>query len=81
MTAEMVRQSKVGVVLPISLLDKAEAGIRDTLSPSPGDNPLVTTFADRMKHAPGLDAAGQAVLLHQAADAVAQRIYPAYRSA
>jgi uncharacterized protein (DUF885 family) len=77
-TGEMLRQSKAGVVLPISLLDKAESGIKDTVSPGVPDNPLVTTFAEQMKRAKGLDGAEQSELTRQATEAVKNRIYPAY---
>jgi uncharacterized protein (DUF885 family) len=77
-TGEMLRQAQAGVVLPISLLEKAESGIAATVSPSPQDNPLVTTFAERMKDARGVDAAEQSSLTHKAADAVANGVYPAY---
>ena len=77
-TGEMLRQAKVGVVLPISLLDKAESGIKDTVNRSPQDNPLVTTFVERMKGAKGLDAAAQSELTRQATEAVKNRVYPAY---
>jgi hypothetical protein len=43
-TGEMLWQTQVGLVLPISLLEKAESGIKDTVSPSPQHNPPVTTF-------------------------------------
>jgi uncharacterized protein (DUF885 family) len=76
-TAEMQRQEKLGVVLPVALLDKAEAGIKDTVSPAPADNPLVTTFVERMKKA-GIDATLQDELAKSAADAVKTRVYPAY---
>ena len=76
-TAEMLRQAKVGVVLPISLLDEAEIGIRDTVKPMPEDNPLVKTFVERMKTA-GLGPAKQAELARRSAEAVTNRIYPAY---
>jgi uncharacterized protein (DUF885 family) len=77
-TAEMLRQAKVGVVLPISLLEKAESGIQDTVNPNPQDNPLVTTFADHMKALDGLDGAEQSDLTRQATDAVKNIVYPAY---
>lgn len=77
-TGEMLRQAKAEVVLPISLLEKAESGIRDTVSPSSEDNPLVTTFVERMKRAKGLDAAEQSELTRQATEAVKNRVYPAY---
>ena len=78
-TAEMLRQSKVGVVLPVSLLDKAQSGIVDTLRPAPEVNPLVTTFTARMRAAKGIGETRQAELTRQAVAAVNQRIYPAYR--
>jgi uncharacterized protein (DUF885 family) len=77
-TGEMLRQAKIGVILPISLLEKAASGINDTVSPSPEDNPLVTTFVERMKSAKGIDAAEQAQLARQAAKAVKNDVYPAY---
>ncbi len=78
-TGEMLRQSKAGVILPISLLDRAEAGIRDTVAPQPGENPLVTTFAARMKGASGIDAKLQSELIQQATEAVRANVYPAYQ--
>ena len=78
-TGEMVRQAKLGVVLPLSLLVNAEAGIDDTVRPNPPDNPLVTTFVVRMKSAKGLDSTERAELARQATDAVTNRIYPAYQ--
>ncbi|HXQ30694.1 MAG TPA: DUF885 domain-containing protein [Steroidobacteraceae bacterium] len=78
LTAEMERQAKAGVVLPVSLLDKAEAGIKDTMSPKPEDNPLVVTFVERMKTAKGLAAEQQSELARQAAAALKDGVYPAY---
>ena len=77
-TAEMLRQAKAGVVLPLSLLEKSESGIKDTVRSSPKDSPLVTTFIERMKAAKGIDAAEQADLTRQATDAVTNKIYPAF---
>jgi uncharacterized protein (DUF885 family) len=77
-TGEMLRQAKAGVVLPIALLEKAESGIKETVRPSPQDNPLVTTFVERMKSAKGLDSAQQSELARQATEAVKSRVYPAY---
>ena len=78
-TAEMLRQANAGVVLPISLLEKAEIGIKDTVSPRPEDNPLVTTFVARMKGATDIDSKAQAEFAHQAAEALKSDVYPAYR--
>lgn len=78
-TAEMLRQAKAGVVLPISLLEKAESGIKDTVSPQPADNPLVTTFVARMNKATGIDAAARTGFARQAAQALQTGVYPAYQ--
>ena len=78
-TAEMLRQAKAGVILPISLLEKAESGIRDTLSPRPEDNPLATTFVTRMNKATGIDAADKAGFARQAVQALQTGVYPAYQ--
>ena len=77
-TAEMLRQAKAGVVLPISLLEKSESGIKDTVRSSAQDSPLVTTFVERMKGAKGLDAAEQSEFARQATEAVKNGIYPAF---
>jgi uncharacterized protein (DUF885 family) len=77
-TAEMERQAKAGVILPISLLEKAEIGIQDTVRPSPDQNPLVTTFVERMKKAKGIDSAEQTTLAKDAAAALKDDVYPAY---
>jgi uncharacterized protein (DUF885 family) len=74
----MVRQSKLGVVEPISLLERALSGIADTVEPAPEDNPLVTTFIERMGEAPALDGGLKADLKQQAVAALKTRIYPAY---
>jgi uncharacterized protein (DUF885 family) len=77
-TGEMLRQAKVGVVLPISLLDKAQSGIKETVRSSPENNALVTTFIERMKSAKGVNTAEQAELARQAIEAVKNDVYPAF---
>jgi uncharacterized protein (DUF885 family) len=77
-TAEMLRQSNSGVVLPLPLLEKAEQGIEATVKPAPADNPLVTTFTARMKKAQGIDSAEQTKLTGYAAAVLKDQIYPAF---
>ncbi|MDP9089813.1 MAG: DUF885 domain-containing protein [Pseudomonadota bacterium] len=77
-TAEMLRQAKLGVVLPLSLLERAQGGIADTVRPEPNDNPLVATFVERMKSVKGLDSNTQARLAEMATQVVGQHIYPAF---
>lgn len=77
-TAEVQRQANLGVVEPVALLDKALAGIADTVKPAPEDNPLVTTFTAHMDKVDGLNAALKSDLKKQAIFAVTARIYPAF---
>jgi uncharacterized protein (DUF885 family) len=77
-TAEMQRQAALGVILPLSLLERAESGIDDTVKPAAADNPLVTTFVARMQSAQGFREAQRADLARRATDAVATSIYPAF---
>jgi uncharacterized protein (DUF885 family) len=77
-TAEMQRQAALGVVLPLALLEKAELGIRDTIAPEPKDNPLVTSFGERMRNVKNLDLALQVELADDAAAALRNGVYPAY---
>jgi uncharacterized protein (DUF885 family) len=78
LTAEMQRQAKAGVVLPISLLEKSETVNNDTIKPKPEDNALATTFTERMQKAKGIDAALQKELTAAAVAALRTRVYPAY---
>ena len=78
LTAEMQRQAKAGVVLPISLLEKSETVIADTVRPKPEENALVTSFVTRMKSAKGLDDPLQAELERAAVAALKTGVYPAY---
>jgi uncharacterized protein (DUF885 family) len=76
--AEMQRQAKAGVVLPIALLTKTETVIADTVQPKPEDNALVTTFVARMDKVPALEAALKSELRGAAVAAVRDGIYPAF---
>ncbi len=78
LTAEMQRQAKAGVVLPISLLEKSEAVIGDTIRPKPEDSALATTFVERMDKAKDLDDGLKKQLAQAAVAALKTRIYPAY---
>jgi uncharacterized protein (DUF885 family) len=77
-TAEMLRQSKSGVILPLSLLERAEQGIEATVKPAPADNALVTSFSERMKKAKGIDSAEQATLALDATAVLKDQVYPAF---
>jgi uncharacterized protein (DUF885 family) len=78
LTAEMQRQAQAGVVLPISLLEKSEAGIGDTIRAAPEANALVTSFVARMDKVRDLDGPRKQQLAQAAAAALRGRVYPAY---
>jgi uncharacterized protein (DUF885 family) len=79
-TAESQRQYKLGVVLPVSLLDKSLAVIKDTTSTAPADHPLVKTLVDKIEKAKSsdIDAALTAALKTRTVAALEKDIYPAY---
>jgi len=79
-TAESQRQFKLGVVLPISLLDKSLAIIKDTVSPKPAEHPLVVTLGEKIDTAKAsdIDAALKQSLMDETARLVESEIYPAY---
>jgi uncharacterized protein (DUF885 family) len=77
-TAEMERQATLGVILPAALLERSLLVIHDTVAASPEENPLVTTFVERMNKVAALDAARKNQLSHAAVAAVRTRVYPAY---
>jgi uncharacterized protein (DUF885 family) len=76
-TADMLRQTKSGVILPLPLLESAEQGIAATVKPAPADSPLVTTFVTRMKKA-GIESAEQAKLTDSAVAVLKDQVYPAF---
>lgn len=78
LTAEMQRQSAAGVVLPSALVEKSLVVVDDTMAPKPADNPLVTTFVERMKSAKDIDQATQDRLRDEAIAAMTTSVYPAY---
>jgi uncharacterized protein (DUF885 family) len=77
-TAEMQRQAKAGVILPSALLERSLTVIHDTVVPAPEDNPMVTTFLERMNKVKSLDDARKQELARQAVAALRTGIYPAY---
>jgi len=77
-TAAMQREARSGVVLPPSLLERSLTVIHDTVSSRPGENGLVTTFAERMSKVASLDAPRKRQLETEAVEAVRSKVYPAY---
>lgn len=80
-TAEAQRQAKLGVILPVSLLDKSLAIIKDTVAPKPAEHPLVQVLGEKIDKAKSqdIDAALKASLMAQTAKLVETQIYPAYQ--
>ena len=77
-TAEMERQAKAGVILPLALLERSLTVIHDTVAPRPDDNAMVTTFVERMNKVQTLDEARKKELAQQAVAALRTGVYPAY---
>ncbi len=80
-TAESQRQARLGVILPVSLLDKSLAIIKDTVAPKPAEHPLVQVLGEKIDKAKSqdIDAALKASLMAQTAKLVETQIYPAYQ--
>lgn len=80
-TAEAQRQVRLGVILPVSLLDKSLAIIKDTVAPKPAEHPLVQTLGEKIDKAKSedIDAGLKASLMAQTARIVETQIYPAYQ--
>ncbi len=78
LTAEMLRQAKLGVVLPKSLLERSLVLVHDAVEPKPADNPLVTSFVTKLADVKDLDPKARDELKAQAIDAITHAVYPAY---
>ncbi|GAB3034949.1 DUF885 domain-containing protein [Bowmanella dokdonensis] len=85
MTAEVVSKFKAdaqaGVVLPKKLVPGTLSFFDSFLSAEPAGHPLVTTFAERLNKVQDLSDQQRQELVSNATALVAERIYPAYRSA
>jgi uncharacterized protein (DUF885 family) len=80
-TSESQRQYRLGVILPVSLLDKSLAVIRDTIAPKPADHPLVQTLGEKIDKAKSgdIDGALKSTLMAETAKLVETQVYPAYQ--
>ncbi|HSW05421.1 DUF885 domain-containing protein [Aquabacterium sp.] len=76
-----LRESKQ-VIPPRFTVDKVLLQMQGFIQPAPQDHSLYTSFRDKLDKLPEaeLDAATRERLLAQAAGAVEQQVYPAYRS-
>ncbi len=79
-TAESQRQYKLGVVLPVSLLEKSLLIVKDTVAPKPAEHPLVSGLGEKIDKAGAsdIDAGLKSKLMADTARIVETAIYPAY---
>jgi uncharacterized protein (DUF885 family) len=70
-----------GILPPRFILQSTIAQMRQFVSPAPADNPLVTTFSERLAAADAVDADRREALAAEAAAIVADGVYPAWREA
>ncbi len=68
----------LGVVPPYFALDGAIGSIHGFTSPAPAENPLATTFAQKIGDIEGLSDAEKSDLTARAAETVETVVYPAY---
>jgi len=76
-TDKMRADAAAGCVPPAVLMTKTLAVIDDFVSPRPADHPLVTALVRKMDEA-RIDQAQRGRFAQAAADAVGERVYPAY---
>ena len=77
-TADVERQAKLGVIPPDFIVDGNIDQMRSLIAPAPDKNALVTNLADKTAKL-GMDADARRQLLADAAAAVSDAVYPAYR--
>lgn len=70
-----------GILPPRFILQSTIAQMRQFISPTPADNPLVTTFSERLAAADAVDASRRESMSGEAAGIVADGVYPAWREA
>jgi uncharacterized protein (DUF885 family) len=78
---EAARLAGRGILPPRFILQSTIAQMRQFVTPSAGQNPLVSTFVDRMSAVPALTAADRQRLRDDAVKIVESEIYPAWRKA
>ena len=79
--AEARDQAAKGIVPPRFILQATIAQMRQFIAPAPAANPLVTTLAEKLGTAQGVDAAARTQRVEEAARIVEQSVYPAWRAA
>jgi uncharacterized protein (DUF885 family) len=79
--AEARRIEGQGIIPPRFILDATIQQMQRFADPSPGQNPFVTTLAEKTEEIPSLTAERRAALLKQAETIVAGEVYPAWKKA
>ncbi|MGQ0741500.1 MAG: DUF885 domain-containing protein [Alphaproteobacteria bacterium] len=77
--ADVARQASLGIVPPDFSIDKTIEQINNFLAPKPEEHPLVTGLAEKMAKLEDLDAEEKDELKADAAAALRDSVYPAYR--
>lgn len=75
---DLARQAALGVIAPDFIIDGSIEQMQALIEPQPTENPLVTHLADRTA-AIGMGPDARSALIADAAGAVADLVYPAYR--
>ena len=79
--AESRRLAKQNVIPPRFILEATIQQIQSFVDPSPGQNPFVTAFADKMATVEAIPAAQREQLRAEAEKIVGTQIYPAWKKA
>jgi uncharacterized protein (DUF885 family) len=77
-TADLARQQQRGVIAPDFIIDGSIDQMKTLIAPEPAKNTLVTNLADKSAKL-GMDAGERQRLIDDAAAAVKDIVYPAYR--
>src|ERR1700679_2818065 len=77
--ADVARQAKAGVVPPDFIIDDSIAQMNTLIAGDPAQNVLVTNLAAKSAHLTDLSDDERRALMADAADAVRDGVYPAYR--
>ena len=79
--AESRRLAAKSVIPPRFILEATIKQMQSFVDPSPGQNPFVTAFAEKMAAVPAITAEQREKLRAQAEKIVAERIYPEWKNA
>lgn len=78
---EAQRIGAKGIIPPHYILDATIKQMQRFADPSPGQNPIATTLAQKMEAVPAISAEKRAALSKQAETIIAEQVYPAWHKA